>query len=185
MPIGIDITTRGSCSSIIYDEKRVDQLQDELKSCTGELAKELLQRELEICKEKFKAYSENDAKATRALGKAIVDAENLKAEQEKLDWVITACRLAQQVHEKEQTVSSQFLLYKAQAYMSAVIQKVYLLHDTLKGLIEDNITDYRLYDLKGFVAKQEATKEEWDACVNGTQPWYPPGFWKMRKIPNV
>ena len=183
MPIGIDLTTSGS--NIVYDQKRIDLIEAELETCSGELAKKLLQIELNTSKEKFKAYSEDDTKATRALGKVIVDMENLKAEQEKLDWAFTACCLAQQVHEKEQTVSSEFLLYKAQAYMSAVRQKVYLLQDTLKGLIEDNVMDYRLYDLKGFVAKQEASKEEWDACVNGIQPWYPPGFWKVRKMPNV
>ena len=185
MPIGIDLTTRGSSFSIVYDQKRIDLIESELESCAGELAKKLLEVELNISKEKFKAYREADTKATRALGKAIVDMENLNAEQEKLDWTFTACCLAQQAHEKEQTASSEFLLYKAQAYMSTVKQKVYLLQDTLQGLIEDNITDYRLYDLKGFVAKQGASKEEWEACVNGIQPWYPHGFWKMGKIPNI
>jgi len=183
MPIGIDMTT--SASKIIYDQKRIDLIEAELDTCVGELAKELLQRELSICKEKFKTYNKADLKAMRTLGKTIVDMENLRAEQEKLDWAITAYRLAQQVHEKEQTDSSNFILEQARNYMNDIRHKVYHLHDTLQGLIEDNITDYRLYELKGFVAKQEASKEEWDACVNGIQPWYPHGFWKMRKMPNV
>jgi len=177
MPIGIDLTT--SASKIIYDQKRIDLIEAELESCSGELAKQLLQIELIISKEKFKTYSEADAKATRALGKTIVDMENLKAEQEKLGWAIDAFRIAQEVHEKEQTESSNFVKEQACNYMNAIRDKVYHLHDTAKGYVEDFTKDYRLYDLKGFVAKQEATKEEWDACVNRIQPWYPRGFWKL------
>jgi putative alpha-1,2-mannosidase len=181
----VDLTTGGSSFRIVYDQKRIDLIEAELKSCTGELATQLLQIELNICKEKFKTYSQADAKATRALGKTIVDMENLKAEQEKLGWAIDAFRIAHQVHEKEQTELSNFVKEQACNYMNAIRDKVYHLHDTAKGFVEDFTKDYRLYDLKGFVAKQEATKEEWDACVNGIQPWYPPGFWKVRKMPNV
>jgi hypothetical protein len=185
MPIGIDLTTSGSSFRIVYDQKRIDLIEAELESCTGEIAKQLLQIELNISKEKFKAYSEADAKATRALGKVIVDMENLKAEQEKLDWAIIAYRLAREKDEKELTESSDFVKEQACNYMNDVRQKAYYLHDTAKGYVEDFTKDYRLYDLKGFVAKQEASKEEWDACVNGIQPWYPPGFWKVRKMPTV
>ena len=185
MPIGIDLTTSGSSFRIVYDQKRIDLIDAELESCTGEIAKKLLQIELNISKEKFKAYSDADAKATRALGKAIVDKENLRAEQEKLDWAIRAYSLAKGKDEEEQTKSSHHLSEQACNYMNDVRQKVYLMHDTLNGFMEDFTKDYRLYDLKGFVAKQEASKEEWDACVNGIQPWYPPGFWKVRKMPNV
>jgi hypothetical protein len=183
MPIGIDLTT--SASKIIYDQKRIDLIEAELESCAGELAKQLLQIELNSSKEKFKAYSVADAKATRALGKTIVDAENLATEQEKLGWAIKAYLLAKQDHERGQTDASNFVSEQACNYMNDVREKVYYLRDILNGLVEDFTKDYRLYDLKGFVAKQEASKEEWDACLNGTQPWYPPGFWKIRKMPNV
>jgi len=179
----VDLTT--SRSNIVYDQKRIDLIEAELKSCTGELATQLLQIELNICKEKFKKYSQADAKATRALGKTIVDMENLRAEQDKLDWAIKAYLLAKQDHEREQTETSNFVKEQACNYMKAISDKVYHLHDTAKGLVEDFTKDYRLYDLKGFVAKHEATKEEWDACVNGIQPWYPHAFWKVRKTPNI
>ena len=172
-------------SNIVYHQKRIDLIEAELESCTGELAKELLQRELVISKDKLQAYNLADAKATRALGKTIVDMENLRAEQEKLDWAITAYRLAREKDDKEVTESSNFMKEQACNYMNDVRKQVYLMHDTVKGLVEDFKNDYRLYDLKGFVAKQEASKEEWDACVNGLQSWYPPGFWKIRKMPNV
>lgn len=181
----VDFTTDCSSSGIVYGQKRIDLIEAELKTCTGELAKQLLQRELKICKEKFSVYTKADAKATRALGKTIVDMENLRAEQEKLDWAITAYRLAKQDDERELTESSKFIKEQACNYMNEVRDQVYLMHDTAKGLVEDFKKDYRLYDLKGFVAKHEATKEEWDACVNGLQPWYPPGFWKVRKIPTL
>ena len=179
----VDLTTKHS--QIVYDQKRLDLLETELESCTGELARGLLQRELEICKDKLQVYKHADAKATRALGKTIVDMQNLRAEQEKLDWAITAYRLAREKDDKEVTKSSNFMKEQACNYMNDVREKVYLLHDTVNGLVQDFKKDYRLYDLKGFVAKQEASKEEWDACVSGSQPWYPPGFWKVRKIPNV
>jgi hypothetical protein len=179
----IDLTT--NASGIIYDQKRINLIEAELESCAGEIARQLLESELKISKKKFKTYSEADEKATRALGKTIVDMENLRAEQEKLDWAITAYRLAREKDDKEVTQSSNFMKEQACNYMNDVREQVYLLHDTVNGLVQDFKKDYRLYDLKGFVAKQEASKEEWDACVSGSQPWYPPGFWKVRKIPNV